>query len=497
MFMKRLLRFCVVFLIFTLIIGVFQNTLNFDQTFAQSNSSKISVETNNRASSVYFIYNETLWKWGGTYEEAVKLSDESGWKALSCSDEYDYVQPLIKGSSHVLFLKNDGSLWAMGSNNHGQLGDGSKTDKDKPVRIGKDTDWVYVSASFHKSFAIKKDGSLWSWGESFNAPFKNIRENKSYPQKFGNIKWKEFSAQNLYGITLNGKIAFLWDEAKLPSNKAAWKAVYGYEADKLPSKSQNNNWKTISSSFGYFVIKTDGSLWGLGSNDCGEMGTGSKTNYYKTLQPLKSSIGWAKISKSELRSAGIKSDGSLWFWGDNLYDRFGLNTKSSDILTPTQFGKDKDWADVSINDRFVAAAKKDGSVWVWGELPFFDKTVKKPFNIMDANYANKYQDEQRTMGNSTVTFSFNLGETVLKTDQYIRIYIKSEDYVRQFNYKVYAEKNGKVLPFKAKLPKGNYTASIDVSDKKFNTVLNALQEPTFKIDYLGNCDVDSFVLDFH
>ena len=69
------------------------------------------------------------------------------------------------GSGHSLFIKTDGSLWAMGSNFLGALGDGTTTDRATPIQIA--TNVSAVSTGRHSLF-IKADGSLWGMGTNFN-----------------------------------------------------------------------------------------------------------------------------------------------------------------------------------------------------------------------------------------------------------------------------------------------------------------------------------------
>jgi alpha-tubulin suppressor-like RCC1 family protein len=61
-------------------------------------------------------------------------------------------------------LKNDGTLWAWGKNNYGQLGQGNTTNYSSPVQIGSLTTWSYISILSTSGFAIKTDGTLWAWG---------------------------------------------------------------------------------------------------------------------------------------------------------------------------------------------------------------------------------------------------------------------------------------------------------------------------------------------
>ncbi len=80
------------------------------------------------------------------------------------------------GASHCLAIRSDGTLWAWGFNNHGQLGDGSTNDSAVPIQIGTDK-WMGVSANGQtfasvqrfSSFGIRSDGTLWAWGSNFAA----------------------------------------------------------------------------------------------------------------------------------------------------------------------------------------------------------------------------------------------------------------------------------------------------------------------------------------
>ena len=77
---------------------------------------------------------------------------------------------ITTGSYHSAALKQDGSLWAWGDNWSGQLGNGTgpMEGTDRPVRVGSDNDWVVVEAGSSHTVALKADGSLWAWGANEN-----------------------------------------------------------------------------------------------------------------------------------------------------------------------------------------------------------------------------------------------------------------------------------------------------------------------------------------
>src|SRR5690606_20336519 len=68
------------------------------------------------------------------------------------------------GWFHNVAIQTDGTLWAWGRNDFGQLGDGTNTNRLTPVQIGTDNDWIFVDSGDHHTIALKANGTLWSWG---------------------------------------------------------------------------------------------------------------------------------------------------------------------------------------------------------------------------------------------------------------------------------------------------------------------------------------------
>jgi alpha-tubulin suppressor-like RCC1 family protein len=69
------------------------------------------------------------------------------------------------GDLDTVAVKTDGTLWAWGSNFNGQLGDGTTaTYQLTPVQVGTDTDWAQASTGDGYTVAVTTDGTLWAWG---------------------------------------------------------------------------------------------------------------------------------------------------------------------------------------------------------------------------------------------------------------------------------------------------------------------------------------------
>ena len=69
------------------------------------------------------------------------------------------------GNNHSLGLKSDGTLWAWGTNGDGQCGQGNFLGgTGAPTQVGNESNWTFIAAGNKCSYAIKNDGTLWAWG---------------------------------------------------------------------------------------------------------------------------------------------------------------------------------------------------------------------------------------------------------------------------------------------------------------------------------------------
>ncbi len=115
-------------------------------------------------------------------------------------------------------------------------------------------------------------------------------------------------------------------------------------------------------------IKTDGTLWGWGNNTYGQLGDG--TNIDKNIPTqIGTGTNWQSVCAGAYLSVGIKTDGTLWTWGSNGNGQLGTGTASGNfsINVPTQVGVGTNWQSVSTNQgSVVMGIKTDGTLWAWG-----------------------------------------------------------------------------------------------------------------------------------
>jgi len=314
--------------------------------------------------------NGKLWTWGNN--DYGQLGDNTGtnrsspvqtitggtnWKQVSC------------GTRSTAAIKTDGTLWTWGSNSYGQLGDNTGTNRSSPVQtITGGTSWKQVSCGKYFTAAVKTDGTLWSWGnngygELGDGTGETYRSSPVQTIAGGSI-WKQVScgSGSTAAIKTDGTL-WTW------GNNISGQLGDGTRTDRsspVQTISGGTNWKQVSCGYrNTAAIKTDGTLWTWGDNFYGQLGDGTSTSRSSPVQTITGGSNWKQVSCGS-NSTAIKTDGTLWTWGNNRRGELGDGTET-DRSSPVQtIAGGSNWKQVSCGSRSTAAIKTDGTLWTWG-----------------------------------------------------------------------------------------------------------------------------------
>ncbi len=252
-----------------------------------------------------WIWGETWWGIGG---EPMPGGSYVSFEPVQIATN---VRMASMGFNHVVFVKNDNTLWTYGQNAHGQLGTGNTNNNYTPTQIM--TNVAYAAAGNCLTAAVKNDGTLWAWGYNASGQVgNNSTSDRTSPVQV---------LTNVFTVSTMGDHVM--------------------------------------------AIKTDGSLWAWGSNTYGQLGKGN-TSAQRT--PVQVMTGVAQVSAGADHTGVLKTDGSLWFCGRNYMGPFGNGSTSGySAANPTFVRTAGSYIAVKCGNRLTGALREDGQLLVAGD----------------------------------------------------------------------------------------------------------------------------------
>ena len=354
-------------------------TYNYNQDLGQRYTSKsylLDVYPN-IASQIGNRTSPGLFSWGhDSYGELGigSISPVSSPIQVGALTNWKQVSSCYSGST-LAAINNLGQLWMCGYNKYGQLGNGSTVYYSSPIQVGALTNWKQVSAGFSHAAAIKTDGTLWTWGNNFaysvsktSGQLGNNSQAMYYssPIQVGALtNWKQVSAGSWYTLAIktDGTLwGWGWGIFGIFGNNS--QGMYYSSPIQVGSLT---NWKQVSSGGeNIAAIKTDGTLWTCGYNIYGQLGNGTSGIGYSSPIQVGALTNWKQVACGFGHLTAIKTDGTLWTWGLNSTGQLGNGTVNISYSSPIQVGALTNWKQVTGGYYHTAAIKTDGTLWAWG-----------------------------------------------------------------------------------------------------------------------------------
>lgn len=230
---------------------------------------------------------------------------------------YSFDVKLGSRGGTALVLDSNKHAWMWGPNNNGELGGNNIISRSSPVSVIGAHAFTLATTGSQMSIGLKANGEVWTWGNSFG---------------FGS----------------------LGDNAN--ANRSSPVSVVG-----------NHRFTSISTEGGTCLcLKSDGTVWTWGYNAFGQLGDNSISLRSSPVSVI-GSHSFTKISMGLDVSHGLKSNGSVWTWGNDTKGQLGRNTKNVNRSSPVSVVGNHIFVAIEGGASSAMGLKSDGTLWGWGD----------------------------------------------------------------------------------------------------------------------------------
>jgi alpha-tubulin suppressor-like RCC1 family protein len=317
--------------------------------------------------------------------------------------------PVVNTASTILI--NDTSLspvarlYLMGALTYGSSGlNVSSAYKSSPTQVGSDTDWNQISNGNGTKMAIKTNGTLWSWGGNSGGPLGlNTGPDKvSSPTQVGaGTTWSKISVAEEVAMAIKTD-GTLWTWGFAQNGQSGDGNSVAVRSSPVQIGALTNWSSVVLAGKTPTAIKTNGTLWTWGNPAYGQLGYGGTVFDQVSPTQVGAETTWSKVFGGSFTTAAIKTDGTLWLWGDGSYGGLGFdNTQSKS--SPVQLGTDTNWSQAAFGRNACVAIKTDGTLWTWG------RNITGQLGNNSTNYITGNKSSPTQVGTGTTWFKITGG----------------------------------------------------------------------------------------
>jgi alpha-tubulin suppressor-like RCC1 family protein len=320
--------------------------------------------------NIVYESNGKIWAWGkNDFGQLGREADQGSLLPVSTL-RIAQIKAIECGITHNLILGIDGNLWAWGSNASCQLARSEVTVSKSadPLKISSIDGIVQIGCGSSHNIVLKNDGSVWAWGFSsegrLGLDLQNYNINVDVPGRISDLSDIQSISVGKIGhnfAIVNDGTVWGWG-----MNEEGQLGIGSYEDAYLPRKIPGlNNVNDIQAgAYHTIILKNDGTVWACGDNTFGQLGNSSVINSNVPIR-IESLDNVSQIICGGYYSFAIKNDSTVWAWGNNGYGQFGNGTTAGSY-EPIYIENINDFEQISAGFSHNLMLKNDGSVWAWG-----------------------------------------------------------------------------------------------------------------------------------
>ena len=279
------------------------------------------------------------------------------------------------GNDHSLAMGSDGNTYAWGNSSSGQVGDGTKVERRRPVIVQAPTlvTFTQVSAGYYHSLALDSDGKAYGWGDNYDgAVGDGTTTERITPvpvQMPAGITFTQVSGGGYHSLALgsNGKI-YSWGYNGDGQTGTGGPSSGSTTPVLVPTPTGVTFTRVESGGYHSLALDSDGYSYAWGNNSAGQLGNNTTTDSdTPVLVQMPLGVTFTQISAGTDHSLALRSDGNAYAWGRNIEGQLGDGTntaRSIPTLVPTSPGVT--FTQIAAGHDHSLALRSDGNSYAWG-----------------------------------------------------------------------------------------------------------------------------------
>jgi alpha-tubulin suppressor-like RCC1 family protein len=269
---------------------------------------------------------------------------------------------LTAGASHTCGIDANGIPSCWGANESGQLGDGSRADRDRAVRVRTGLRFSSLVAGAAHTCGLAGGGVPFCWGQNLSGQLGDgSRNDQTIPRTVGvGMVFRSLAAgwSHTCGLTANGN-AFCW------GLNSTGQLGNGGNLDQLVPTLVRGSVLTLVAGSAHTCGISEGAVLCWGGNSFGQLGDGTTENRAQPRGVTGLPGVPTRLAAGAVHTCALVEDGSAYCWGQNLSGQLGDGT-TQNRATATPVSGGHRFTEIYAGGAQTCAITASGEEYCWG-----------------------------------------------------------------------------------------------------------------------------------